>query len=80
MTAKHRTFLLAATACLAMTATAQQLPAPAREIPLYPGIAPGSENWHYEERVAGTQEGSPRLLLGGGEPSGACHVISVHEK
>jgi len=39
-----------------MTALAQQLPAPAREIPLYPGVAPGSENWHYEERAAGTPD------------------------
>ena len=40
-------------ACFAMNAMAQS-PAPAREIPLYPGVAPGSENWHYEERAAGT--------------------------
>ncbi len=33
-----------------------------------------------EERVAGAEERAPRLLLLGGEPSGACHVISVHEK
>jgi acetyl esterase/lipase len=33
-----------------------QLPAPAREIPLYSATAPGSENWHYEERAAGTPE------------------------
>jgi acetyl esterase/lipase len=38
------------------TAMAQQLPAPVREIPLYPGVAPGSENWHYEERASGTPE------------------------
>ncbi len=56
MTAKHRISLLAATACLAVAATAQPLPAPAREIPLYPGVAPGSENWHYEERAAGTPD------------------------
>src|SRR3954469_6552701 len=30
-----------------------QLPAPAREIPLYPGVAPGSENWNYSEKAAG---------------------------
>ncbi len=40
----------------AVAALAQQSPAPAREIPLYPGVAPGSENWHYEERVAGTPD------------------------
>jgi acetyl esterase/lipase len=33
-----------------------QMPAPAREIPLYSGVAPGSENWHYEERAAGTAD------------------------
>jgi acetyl esterase/lipase len=33
-----------------------QLAPPAREIPLYPGVAPGSENWHYPERAAGTAE------------------------
>jgi acetyl esterase/lipase len=29
---------------------------PAREIPLYPGVAPGSENWKYPERTAGTPD------------------------
>ena len=33
-----------------------QLAPPAREIPLYPGVAPGSENWNYPERTAGTAE------------------------
>ena len=40
---------------LAITAWAQLAP-PAREIPLYPGVAPGSENWNYPERVAGTPD------------------------
>jgi acetyl esterase/lipase len=31
-----------------------QLAPPAREIQLYPGVAPGSENWTYPERAAGT--------------------------
>ena len=31
-----------------------QLPAPAREIALYPGAAPGSENWSWEERQGGS--------------------------
>jgi len=39
----------------AITAWAQLAP-PAREIPLYPGVAPGSENWNYPERVAGTPD------------------------
>src|SRR5271157_4882371 len=39
----------------AITASAQLAP-PAREIPLYPGVAPGSENWNYSERTAGTPD------------------------
>lgn len=50
------TIRIAVSTALAITASAQQLPAPAREIPLYPGVAPGSENWHYIERAAGTPE------------------------
>jgi acetyl esterase/lipase len=33
-----------------------QLAPPAREISLYPGVAPGSENWNYPEKTAGTPE------------------------
>src|SRR5438270_11785901 len=33
-----------------------QLTPPAREIPLYPGVAPGSEKWSYAERAAGTPD------------------------
>src|SRR5260370_22126306 len=33
-----------------------QLAPPAREIPLYPGVAPGSEKWNYPERAAGTSD------------------------
>lgn len=40
-------------AALAAAGWAQLAP-PAREIPLYPGVAPGSENWNYPERTAGT--------------------------
>ncbi len=40
---------------LAISAWAQ-LPPPAREIPLYPGVAPGSETWNYPEGTAGTHE------------------------
>jgi acetyl esterase/lipase len=52
MTAASFTFRIALSACFAMSAVAQ-LPAPAKVIPLYPGAAPGSENWHYEEHAAG---------------------------
>jgi acetyl esterase/lipase len=47
------TIRFAIVTCVAVNAMAQS-PAPAREIPLYTGVAPGSENWHYEERAAGT--------------------------
>ena len=33
-----------------------QLAPPAREIQLYPGVAPGSEKWSYPEKVAGTPD------------------------
>ena len=33
-----------------------QLPPPAREIQLYPGVAPGSEKWSYPEKAAGTPD------------------------
>jgi len=41
---------------VAIAAGWAQLAPPAREIPLYAGVAPGSENWKYAERVAGTPE------------------------
>ena len=40
---------------LAVAGRAQLAP-PVREIPLYPGVAPGSENWNYPERSAGTPD------------------------
>jgi hypothetical protein len=40
---------------LAVAGWAQLAPA-AREIPPYPGVAPGSENWNYPERAAGTAD------------------------
>src|SRR5436305_6763193 len=42
-------------ASLAVAGWAQLTP-PAREIPLYPGVAPGSEKWSYPEKVAGTPD------------------------
>jgi acetyl esterase/lipase len=52
------TICVALSACFAINAMAQS-PGPVREIPLYPGVAPGSENWHYEERAAGSA-GNPQ--------------------
>jgi acetyl esterase/lipase len=40
---------------LPAAALAQLAPA-TREIPLYPGVAPGSENWTYPEKAAGTAD------------------------
>jgi hypothetical protein len=40
---------------LTVASWAQMAP-PVREIPLYPGVAPGSENWRYSERSAGTAD------------------------
>ena len=36
--------------------TFAQPPPPARELPLYSGVAPGSENWNYSEKTAGTPQ------------------------
>jgi acetyl esterase/lipase len=48
-------------ASLALPAAAQQLTPPEREIPLYSGVAPGSENWNWSERVALTPNGVPMV-------------------
>jgi acetyl esterase/lipase len=53
--AAGRTIRFLALAGLAIAASAQLAP-PAREIPLYPGVAPGSEHWNYPERTAGTAD------------------------
>ena len=42
-------------AASAVAGWAQLAPA-AREIPLYSGVAPGSENWKYQEKAAGTPD------------------------
>jgi acetyl esterase/lipase len=44
---------------VAASALAWQLAPPAREIPLYPGVAPGSENWDWSERLVTTASGMP---------------------
>lgn len=49
MRVSHLTLLLALD-FLALTAAGQELAPPALEIALYPGVAPGSENWNYSER------------------------------
>jgi acetyl esterase/lipase len=40
---------------MAFACSAQVTP-PAREIPLYQGVAPGSEKWNYPEKAAGTAD------------------------
>jgi acetyl esterase/lipase len=42
-------------------AWAQDLPAPAKEIPLYEGAAPGSEQWDWTENTATTGSGLPMI-------------------
>jgi len=39
-----------------VSAAWSQLAPPAKEISLYPGVAPGSENWNYPERAGGTAD------------------------
>jgi acetyl esterase/lipase len=40
----------------AATVAFAQLASPDRELPLYPGVAPGSENWTYSEKTVGAPE------------------------
>jgi len=53
--------LLAALFGLAPNALAQHLAPPAREIALYPGVAPGSENWDWTERQVNSPGGMPMV-------------------
>src|SRR4051794_33362213 len=48
-------------ATLLMAASAQQLAPPAREIALYPGAAPGSEEWNWTETQTATANGMPMV-------------------
>ncbi|MCR9295000.1 MAG: alpha/beta hydrolase [bacterium] len=43
------------------TAFGQSLPEPARVIPLYEGVAPGSENWDWEEKHLESRAGLPMI-------------------
>ncbi|HMF17594.1 MAG TPA: hypothetical protein VKE98_10330 [Gemmataceae bacterium] len=36
-------------------------PQPAKEIPLYPGVAPGSEKWDWSERTTTNPKGQPMV-------------------
>ena len=38
---------------------AGELAAPEKEIPLYPGVAPGSEKWDWSERIVTSGSGMP---------------------
>ena len=49
--------LLLAVAGALSADTAQ--PAPEKEIPLYAGVAPGSENWNWSERTIKSNNGMP---------------------
>jgi acetyl esterase/lipase len=52
---------LAAVLAMTPSAFAQPLAAPAREIALYPGVVPGSENWTWSERVINSPGGMPMV-------------------
>src|SRR5258706_11187302 len=43
----------------AQTVLGEDLAVPSREIPLYPGLAPGSEKWDWSERIFTTPTGMP---------------------
>ncbi|MBL9193903.1 MAG: hypothetical protein JNJ82_16235 [Opitutaceae bacterium] len=45
-------------ACSAMAQTPFHIPPPTKEIPLYEGVAPGSEHWDWEERTFTTRRGN----------------------
>ena len=49
------------TAAAAMSGQPAPLAAPAREIPLYAGVAPGSENWNWNERLVRSGNGMPMV-------------------
>lgn len=51
--------ILTAYTGMAITLMAQSLPEPALEIPLYEGVAPGSEKWDWEEQFITTESGMP---------------------
>jgi acetyl esterase/lipase len=44
-----------------LSSPSQQLASPAREIALYPGVAPGSEKWTWSERLVTTPAGMPMV-------------------
>jgi acetyl esterase/lipase len=44
---------------LSFAVSAEELPQPTREIPLYQTVAPGSENWTWTERVIKSNNGMP---------------------
>ncbi|HEY2013823.1 MAG TPA: hypothetical protein VGH38_10005, partial [Bryobacteraceae bacterium] len=46
---------------LTISVSAQQLTPPQREIALYPGVAPGSENWNWSETQTTTSTGIPMV-------------------
>ena len=51
--------LLIALLALPLAAQAEELAPPAKEIPLYAGVAPGSENWNWSERSVVSGNGMP---------------------
>jgi len=54
-----KSILLIALLALPLAAQAEELAPPAKEIPLYAGVAPGSENWNWTERSVVSGNGMP---------------------
>jgi acetyl esterase/lipase len=54
-----RSILFAILLGLPHVASAAELAAPEREIPLYKGVAPGSESWNWSERTVMSKSGMP---------------------
>jgi hypothetical protein len=53
--------LLSALGVAAQGAAPSPAPQPAKEIPLYPGVAPGSEKWSWSERTTTNPKGQPMV-------------------
>lgn len=55
----YKIFMISFLLGMMCTVSGQSLPETASVIPLYEGVAPGSENWDWEENTAESQRGLP---------------------
>ena len=61
MTTVHFIFVVSLLLGLIHSVSGKPLPEPFRVIPLYKGVAPGSENWDWEENTAESRKGLPMV-------------------